>query len=114
MKMPWMFFTIWKNLLSRPATRRYPFKDIREPFPGYRGKIIFDASKCDFCGAYAKICPSVAIEVKREEKQIIYNPFKCLYCGTCVETCHLAAIRQDGHYASPAIDKQTETTSLSV
>ncbi len=110
--MPWMFFTIWKNLLSRPATRRYPFKDIREPFAGYRGKIIFDAGKCDLCGACARLCPSMAIEIEREAKQIRYNPFKCIYCGTCVQTCAQQAITQDEHYTSPATAKQTETTNV--
>jgi ech hydrogenase subunit F len=112
MNMPWMIFTIWKNLLSRPVTRRYPFKDIREPFPKYRGKIVFDGDKCNLCGACAKLCPSMAIEIAREEKQISYDPFKCIYCGTCAQTCPRKAINQDEHYTPPATFKKTETTSV--
>jgi len=110
--MAWMFPTIWKNLFSRPATRRYPFKDIREPFSGYRGKISFDTKKCDLCGDCERVCPAKAIEVDEKNKQIRYDPFKCIYCATCVQTCLQRAISQDPHYAVPAATKQSETISI--
>lgn len=106
--MPWMFPTICKNLLSRPVTRSYPFKDIREPFPGYRGKIDFDTSKCDLCGDCARVCPAEAIEVDSENKQIKYYPFRCIYCATCVQTCLQRAITQDEHYSAPNTEKVEE------
>ena len=76
-----MFPTVVKNLFSRPATRRYPFKDVREPFLGAKGGIYFDSNKCDLCGDCARICPAAAIEVSLEDRQITYDPFKCIYCG---------------------------------
>lgn len=112
--MAWMFPTIIKNLFSRPATRRYPFKDIREPFPGYRGKIYWDASKCDLCGDCARVCPAEAIEVSLENRQIKYDPFKCIYCGTCMQTCLPMAISQDKYYTKPAAAKAVETISVPV
>ena len=66
-----MFPTILKNLFSRPVTRRYPYKDIREPPPGYRGKISFDNKKCDLCGDCGRVCPTKAIEVDEQIKQSI-------------------------------------------
>jgi formate hydrogenlyase subunit 6/NADH:ubiquinone oxidoreductase subunit I len=33
-----MLPTIIKNLFSRPATRRYPFKDIKGALPGIQGQ----------------------------------------------------------------------------
>ena len=107
-----MFPTIVKNLFSRPATRRYPFKDIREPFSGYRGKIQFDNTKCDLCGDCGRVCPAAAIEVSLENRQITYNPFKCIYCGTCMETCLPRAISQDKYYAMPAAAKEAETITV--
>jgi ech hydrogenase subunit F len=107
-----MLPVIVKNLFSRPATRRYPFKDIREPFPGYRGKVYWDVSKCDLCGDCARACPSQAIEVNVEKKEITYDPFKCIYCGTCVQTCLPRAINQDKHYTKPATAKQVEKMSI--
>ena len=106
--MPWMLPTICKNLFSRPATRRYPFKDIREPFSGYRGKISFDTTRCDVCGDCARVCPAAAIEVDQQNRQIKYYPFRCIYCGTCVETCLQRAITQDAHYTPPAATKAEE------
>lgn len=106
--MPWMLSTICKNLFSRPATRRYPFKDIREPFPGHRGKINFDTAKCDVCGDCARVCPAEAIEVDQENSQIKYYPFRCIYCATCVETCLPRAITQDAHYTPPNTEKVEE------
>jgi ech hydrogenase subunit F len=112
--MAWMFPTIIKNLFSRPATRRYPFKDIREPFPGYRGRIYWDVSKCDLCGDCARVCPAEAIEVSPGNSQITYDPFKCIYCGTCVQTCLPMAISQDKYYTKPAAAKGVETISVPV
>jgi ech hydrogenase subunit F len=109
--MPWMFPTICKNLFSKPATRRYPFKDIREPAPGYRGKIHFDREKCTLCGACARICPANAIVVNRDAKTIDYNPFRCIYCSSCVEACPFDAITQDIHYAPPLTEKSVEIIS---
>lgn len=109
--MPWMFPTIWENLFSRPATRRYPFKDIREPFPEYRGRIYFDTNKCDLCGDCARVCPSKAIEVDVENNQIRYYPFKCIYCGTCVQICLQWAITQDKYYSPPSEAKRVEVIS---
>ncbi len=113
-----MLPTIVKNLFSRPATRRYPFKDLREPFPGYRGRISFDPNKCDLCGDCARVCPAAAIEVSleigvnQEKGQIKYDPFKCIYCGTCVETCCPQAISQDRYYTKPSTVKDVEIISV--
>jgi len=107
MKMPWMLPTICKNLFSKPATRRYPFKDIREPFPGYRGKIHFDTTRCNACGACARLCPARAIEANKEKKQVKYYPFRCIYCGTCL-ACPREAITQDAHYTPPDTKKAEE------
>ena len=99
-----------KNLVSKPATRRYPFADKREPPAGFRGKIRFDAAKCDQCGDCERACPAGAIQVQTQPKQTLYDPFSCIYCGTCVDTCLQQAITQDIHYTPPATTKQTETT----
>ena len=109
--MPWMFPIIWKNLFSKPATRRYPFKDIREPFPKARGRIYFDATKCDFCGDCARVCPADAILVNAEDGKVTYDPFKCIYCGICAQTCLQQAITQDEHYFPPGEAKRLEVIS---
>ena len=109
--MPWMFPTIWKNLFSRPATRRYPFKDLREPFPGARGKIHFDMEKCDLCAACARVCPANAIIVDKKGKIVEYDPFACIYCGNCVDSCPRKAISMDVYYSAPAERKSHQVVS---
>ena len=106
--MPWMLPTIIKNLFTRPATRRYPFFDIREPFPNARGKLWFDTNKCDFCADCTRVCPADAISVESERQEIHYDPFKCIYCATCVQTCLQRAITMDKHYEPPAYEKREQ------
>ena len=107
--MPWMFPTIIKNLFTRPATRRYPFFDTREPFPDARGRLYFDTNKCDLCGDCARVCPADALRVDTEGQELHYDPFKCIYCATCVQTCLQFAISMDNHYMPPAYQKSEET-----
>ena len=107
-----MLPTIVKNLFSRPATRRYPFKDLREPFPGVRGSVYWDTTKCDLCGDCGRVCPGAAIEVSLEKRQITYDPLQCIYCGTCVETCLPRAISQDAHYTKPVAARGVETITV--
>lgn len=108
--MPWMLPTILKNLTRRPVTRRYPFK-VREPVPGFRGKLIFTADKCNVCGACVKLCPANAITMDKEDKErgkLHYFPFKCIYCATCVEACPYKAIEMDDHHTPPSLNKEEE------
>lgn len=105
--MPWMLPTIVRNLFSRPATRRYPYVR-REPFPGSRGKVLFDMEKCNLCVACARICPANAITVDKENKTVTYDSFACIYCGNCVDSCPKKAIGMDISYSLPAVQKSRE------
>jgi formate hydrogenlyase subunit 6/NADH:ubiquinone oxidoreductase subunit I len=106
-----MLPTIIKNLFSRPATRRYPFRDVREPFTGTRGRVHFDMEKCNLCTACARVCPANAIIVDKENKTIKYDPFACIYCGNCVDSCPRKAITMDIFYSLPAVEKSQEQLS---
>jgi ech hydrogenase subunit F len=104
-----MLFTIIKNLISRPVTRRYPFKDVREPVDGYRGKIAFELTNCKLCGACSRLCPAKAIEINRPGRQLKYYLFNCIYCGSCIDACPSSCIRQETHYTPPSVQKELET-----
>jgi len=53
---------VLRSVLSRPATRLYPF--VKRPFfKNTRGHISIDIEKCIFCGICQKKCPSDAILV---------------------------------------------------
>ena len=75
-----------RNLLARPATRRYPV-EIRDPFAGARGRIQFDVSTCNYCMLCARRCPAAAITVSRENRTWAIEHLTCIACGVCVDVC---------------------------
>jgi ech hydrogenase subunit F len=89
--MPWMIPRLIKNLLSGPATRRYPFEK-RTPFADARGALVHDKDKCDLCGDCVRLCPAAAIVMDEQQKSLTYNPYRCIYCRLCAESCQHGAV----------------------
>jgi ech hydrogenase subunit F len=81
-----------RNLVSRPATRRYPF-EVRAPFPGARGTLEFDLDTCVFCNICARRCPAAAITCVREDRYFAIEQLTCIACGVCVEVCNKNSLR---------------------
>jgi formate hydrogenlyase subunit 6/NADH:ubiquinone oxidoreductase subunit I len=82
------------SLLKKPATTGYPFVKAERP-DHYRGRLVFDASKCIGCRLCMRDCPSNAIEiVKVGEKQFraIVRLDKCIYCAQCCDSCVKGAL----------------------
>lgn len=106
--MPVMVGNVLRNLVSRPATRRYPFVT-RQPFAGSRGQVVFDQERCCYCGSCARICPAGAIAItgsrKNNDITISYDPFACIYCGRCVEMCPCCAVVMNNQHTPPAYEK---------
>ncbi len=75
-----------RNLVSRPATRRYP-SEIRPRFDGARGTIEFDVETCNYCMLCMRRCPAAAITVVREERMWSIEQLTCIACNVCVEVC---------------------------
>jgi NADH-quinone oxidoreductase subunit I len=75
-----------RNLVSRPATRRYPY-EIRPRFEGARGTIEFDVETCNYCMLCARRCPAAAITVSREDRVWAIEHLTCIGCNVCVEVC---------------------------
>jgi formate hydrogenlyase subunit 6/NADH:ubiquinone oxidoreductase subunit I len=75
-----------KNLLARPATRRYP-TTVRAPFPGSRGHIVIDLSGCTFCGNCVKRCAPAALSMDRDQRTLTLEHLRCIACGVCAEVC---------------------------
>ncbi len=88
-----LFKEIMANLVHGPATRKYPY--VRRPdFPGTRGRLMIDESKCIFCGLCARKCPSDALEVTRKPDQMWkFDQYKCILCAACVEACPKKCLR---------------------
>lgn len=81
-----MLKTVIRNILKRPATRKYPLVK-RDPFANYRGRLINHVETCIFCRLCSNKCPSQCISTDPKEAFWGYDPFSCVYCGICVESC---------------------------
>ncbi|MEW5762992.1 MAG: 4Fe-4S dicluster domain-containing protein [Bacillota bacterium] len=129
--MPWMSENIFRNLLSRPATRLYPAVK-REPPAGARGQIVFHAARCEFCGDCERACPTQAIVLDTEWGEggetagaawngrndgapvwvRLYDPFRCILCNLCVEACAYGALSSDGHHLAAAYTRTITTARV--
>lgn len=115
-----MLGSIFKNLASKPATRKYPFEK-REPFKETRGQVGgIDIDACIFCGICSRKCPSDAINVNKAEKSWEIDRFKCVVCGVCAEVCPKKCIYMSEQYTastygkekSKHVQKQKETVEI--
>jgi ech hydrogenase subunit F len=85
-----------RNLVSPPATRRYPV-EVRPPFPGARGTLEFDVESCVLCGLCVRRCPTVALTCNRDEKLFAIEQLRCIACGVCVDACNKGSLRLSPH-----------------
>ena len=98
--------TVVKNLLSKPATRKYPFV-VREPFPNFRGELLIDVEKCIFCGTCQRKCPSQCITVDKEKGTWQCDPHACISCGYCVDACPTKCLSMKDVHRKPMTEKVT-------
>jgi formate hydrogenlyase subunit 6/NADH:ubiquinone oxidoreductase subunit I len=96
--------TVLKNLVTRYATRLYPFHK-KEPFSRVKGELKIVMEKCILCGVCQMRCPSQCIVVSKQEKTWQVDPFACVYCGICVDACPVKCLFQEGLYRAPLAEK---------
>jgi ech hydrogenase subunit F len=96
-----MFPHVVRNLICRPATRRYP-DQARTPFDNLRGELINAVEQCNFCGVCAHQCPAQCIRVDKKKMTWSWDPFICVFCGTCVDACPAKCLSHSQRYRPPA------------
>lgn len=112
---------LWKNLVNRPATVRYP----EEPLPipeGFRGRIAIRDELCVGCSVCAVVCPTECIDMVPSEREVEMKGrkivrkkkpevhlFACIRCGLCEEFCPTEpkAIYLTKVFAGAETDKET-------
>jgi ech hydrogenase subunit F len=96
---------VLKNVLSKPATRMYPY-ETREAMKDARGALgEIDIDTCIFCGICARKCPSLAIAVNKEERSWVFNRLKCVVCSECVDACPKKCLHMDAPHLGPLLSK---------
>ena len=108
-----IFATLFKQLLSKPATNPFPVKympasvtgllakvnagkaAIHPPIPvpsDLRGKLVYDKEKCIGCQLCVTVCPANVIQFKSKEKKIRMYVARCTFCSQCVDACPVDAL----------------------
>jgi len=115
-----IYLEVLKNLISRPATKKYP-KEKTLPPESYRGRLTFDRKKCTACGLCRMVCPTKAIRLGIRMKEIkvgkltfkkAIHPIisidmgRCVFCGLCVEICPAKAIKFTREYELAEKDRK--------
>lgn len=94
-----------RNLLTKSATRLYPF-DVREPFEGYRGRLDNRIEECIFCKTCQVKCPSQCITVDAKAGTWECDPFACVYCAICVDHCPVHCLFMDNTHRKPSAERE--------
>jgi len=70
-------------------------KSKEKPTEKFRGKVIYDPSKCIKCFSCVRSCPASAIRFLRENNALYFEYFedRCIFCGTCEFVCPQGAIK---------------------
>ncbi len=90
------------------VTLPYPAQPQPVP-PSFRGRPIFDATKCVGCGGCASNCPAreiLILDICQEIRVLKYLGRRCTYCGRCADVCPEKAITM-------SLDFETATDSIS-
>lgn len=89
-------------LKAGKVTLPYPAQP--KPVPEkFRGRPIFDASKCVGCAGCANNCTARAVlvfDVCQEVRIVKYLGSRCTYCGRCAEVCPEKAITMSHEFES--------------
>ena len=106
MKLGTMLVDIWSSFFKKPVTQRYPFERLEAP-EQFRGRLVWDPSKCNGCCLCIKDCPANALElitIDKKAKQFVmrYHADRCTYCSQCVQSCRSECMRMDHDQWEPA------------
>lgn len=88
---------VLRSFFSKPVTRRYPFERKEAP-ENFRGKLVWDLSKCTGCQLCVKDCPANALElivVDRASKRFVmrFHADRCTYCAQCEVNCRFKCLQ---------------------
>ena len=110
-----MFETLRKIIKYKRLTVQYPKVHVDHSF--VMGKPVIDILSCSFCGECRDRCPSSAIIIDYEKKDIGINLDECIFCSLCQEVCPVKAIRMSDEFELAQKDRlqlRKDTPSIEI
>lgn len=104
--MPKMIKNIFKNFVTKSATRPYPIK-VRPGFKNARGELTNKVQDCIFCSICARKCPSQCIRVDKKTQKWECDVSACVLCGICEEVCPKKCVTHHHVHRKPYRDHVT-------
>lgn len=91
-----MVTDVVRSFFQKPVTQKYPFERTAAP-DRFRGKLVWDLSKCTGCQLCIKDCPADALElitIDRATKRFVmrFHSDRCTYCAQCVVNCRFKCL----------------------
>ena len=101
-----MIKEVLSYIFKKPATCKYPFVKAEVP-EGFRGKQVFDISRCISCGLCSRDCPAKAIEMVDVDgkRRPLFHLDLCIFCYQCAESCPRNAIKSSLIFELASTDK---------
>jgi len=102
-----MIGQVLSSILKKSATINYPKNKYSMP-KAFRGKIVFDPSRCIGCKLCMRDCPSqaiVIIKVADKKFKAIISLDHCIYCAQCVEVCNKNALIETQEYELASLSR---------
>ena len=89
---------MWKTIRARIQqgyrTMRYPDGPAPDLPKHFVGRPEVDSSKCRVgCEKCTQVCPTQAIELAPQTRQLSLDTGRCLFCSECVRVCDAGAVR---------------------
>ena len=89
---------MWKTIRARIQqgyrTMRYPDGPAPDLPKHFVGRPEVDSSKCRVgCEKCTQVCPTQAIELAPQTRQLSLDTGRCLFCSECVRACDTGAVR---------------------
>lgn len=129
MKFLPLFPELMRQLFREPATNRFPAKYLPPSVTGFlkdvgagkatlippvptppefRGKITYRRDCCIGCGLCVKVCPSHAIELIPDTKQIRVWVDQCIFCSQCTSICPKGGLSMGTEFLLADEDRYSE------